>query len=116
MQTHRTYHLELRHATVPTYVISYFFPVLLVIYELYRVGYWINQHGLHFGTFNQGGFEYLLMLTLLAMQAVVAVVFVAFVWSIHHPDFGHRLTNLALGLALSCAVLVFDYFVLQVPS
>ena len=116
MQPHHTFHPELRHATVPTYLISYFFPVLIVIYEIYRVGYWITQHGMYFGTYSQGGYEYLLMLTLLAIQAIVTVVFVAFVWSIHHPDFGHRLTNLALGMAISCAVLGFDYFVLQSSS
>ncbi len=30
MQAVQHFHLELRHATVPTYVVSYLFPLLLV--------------------------------------------------------------------------------------
>ena len=35
--THQHFHLELRHATAPTYFISYLFPALLFVYELLRV-------------------------------------------------------------------------------
>lgn len=113
MQLHHAFHPELRHATVPTYVASYLFPALIVLYEIYRVGYWIAQHGMDFTTYSQAGFEYLLMLGIFAVQVVVEVVFLAFVWSTRHPDFRHRLVNLALGIACSGAVLAYDYFVLQ---
>jgi hypothetical protein len=105
------FHMEFRHATVPTYVVSYLFPALLAIYEIYR--YWVTVHGMHFYTFGQAGFEFLLMLAFFAVQAVVGIMFMTVTWTIRHPDFGHRLTNLALGLACSGAILAFDYFVLQ---
>jgi len=38
MQTSRHFHMELRHATMPTYVFSYLFPLVLLAYELWRVG------------------------------------------------------------------------------
>ncbi len=113
MQTHHAFHPELRHATVPTYVVSYLFPVLIVVYEIYRVGYWVAQRGMNFFGFNQTGYEYVLMLAFFAVQVVVSVVFLAFVWSTRHPDLEHRLTNLALGFGCSAAVLAYDYFALQ---
>lgn len=109
----QAFYPELRHATVPTYVVSYLFPVLLAIYEIYRVGYWVSVHGMRFYAFGQAGFEFLLMLAFVAVQAVAAIVFVTVTWTARHPDFVHRLTNLALGLACSGAILAFDYFVLQ---
>jgi hypothetical protein len=113
MHTHHAFHPELRHATAPTYVVSYLFPALIAIYEIYRVGYWVSHHGMNFVTFGQAGYEYVLMLGMLAVQIFFNVVFMTFVWSRHHPDFEHRLTNLALGLACSVAVLAYDYFGLQ---
>lgn len=116
MQSNHAFHPELRHATVPTYVVSYLFTALIVIYEIYRVGYWVSQHGMNFVAFGQTGYEYALMLAVFAVQVVVDVLFLALVWSTRHPDFEHRLTNLALGLACSAAVLAYDYFVLQQPA
>jgi len=113
MQIHHTFEPDAWHATVPTYVVSYLFPVLILIYEIYRVGYWVFQNGMYFGTFSQAGFEFTLMLGIFALQVVVNVLFLLFVWSIHHPDFEHRLKHIALGLACSAAVLAFDYFGLQ---
>ena len=37
MQTTHHFRLELRHATVPTYVASYLFPLLLVLYEVLQL-------------------------------------------------------------------------------
>jgi len=89
---------------------------LIAIYEIYRVGYWVSQQGMNFVAFSQTGYEYALMLAMFAVQVVIALLFMALVWSTHHPDFEHRLTNLALGLACSGAVLAFDYFALQRPA
>ena len=114
MQTH-PFHPELRHATVPTYFASYLFPALIVLYEIYRVGYWVAEHGMNFAFFSQTGYEYTLLLAVFALQVVVEVVFLAIAWMGRHPDLRHRLTNLTLGLACSAAVLAFDYFVLQAP-
>ncbi|MEM5371243.1 hypothetical protein V4C53_35145 [Paraburkholderia azotifigens] len=116
MQSDHAFHPEWRHATVPTYVVSYLFPAMIVIYEIYRVGYWISQHGINFVASNQTGYEYALMLAMFTVQVVVDVLFLVFVWSTRHPDFEHRLTNLALGFVSSGAVLAFDYFVLQRPG
>jgi hypothetical protein len=116
MQHAHPFHPELRHATFPTYFASYAFPALIVIYEIYRVGYWVAHHGMNFITFNQAGFEYVLMLAVFAVQVAVEVLFLGFAWMSRHPDLGHRLTNLALGLVCSGAVLGFDYFVLQASS
>jgi hypothetical protein len=38
MQAARHFHLELRHASVPTYVASYLFPILLLAYEMQSGG------------------------------------------------------------------------------
>ena len=38
MQAAHHFHLELRQATMPTYVASYLFPVVLLVYEAHRVG------------------------------------------------------------------------------
>ena len=46
------FHLELRHATVPTYVTSYLFPILLLVYEAHRVGRWIYDYGMNFANFS----------------------------------------------------------------
>jgi hypothetical protein len=41
MQAIHHFRLDLRHATMPTYVASYLFPFLLFVYETHRVGRWI---------------------------------------------------------------------------
>lgn len=107
-QTHR-FHPELRHATAPTYVASYLFPLLFVVYEFYRVGYWIALHGVDFSNFNQMGYEFLLMLAMFAVQVLAECAFLAIAWFGRHPDLEHRLTNLALGIFCSLLVLAFDY-------
>ena len=113
MQTRHAFHPALRHATVPTYVVSYLFPGLIALYEVYRVGYRVARRGMSFIAFSQTGYEYVLMLAFFAVQVVVGVVFLTFVSSTRHPDFEHRLTNLALGPACPVAVLAYDYFALQ---
>lgn len=109
MQQVHHFHPELRHATKPTYVASYVFPLLFVVYEVYRVGYWIAMHGVDFSNFNSMGYEYLLMLAMFAVQVVAEGAFLAAAWLGRHPDLEHRLTNLAMGLVCSLIVLGFDY-------
>jgi hypothetical protein len=106
--THR-FHPELRHATAPTYVASYVFPLLLLTYEAYRVGYWIAAYGMNFTNFKQMGYEYLLMLAMFGVQIVMEALFLGIAWLRHHADLGHRLANLSLGLLCSFGVLAFDY-------
>ncbi|NPT56096.1 hypothetical protein [Paraburkholderia elongata] len=47
MQAMRHFRLELRHATMPTYVASYLFPFLLFVYETHRVGRWTTGCGFY---------------------------------------------------------------------
>jgi len=103
------FHFELRHATKPTYVVSYLFPIMFVIYEAYRVTYWILLYGMHFANFNQMGYDYLLMLAMFGVQIVVEAVFFVGAWLSRHRDLEHRLSNLTLGLFCSFVVLAFDY-------
>lgn len=103
------FHPELRHATAPTYVASYAFPLLFLLYEFYRVGYWIAVHGMDFTNFRQMGYEYLLMLAVFAVQIVVEAIFLGIAWVRHQADLGHRVANLSLGLLCTFAVLAFDY-------
>lgn len=110
MEDTRHFHFELRHATKPTYVASYFFPILFVIYEVYRVGSWIIAFGPNFANFKQMGYEYTLMLAVFSVQVVVEAFFLIVALLYRHADFEHRLTNLALGLLCSFAVLAFDYW------
>ena len=109
MHTARHFRLEFRPVTIPTYFVSYVFPILLVLYELYRVGYWIAQHGLELGGFSEMGYEYTLMLAAFVLQIAAALVFVVWAWLSRRLHFVRRLANLALGLLCSIAVLMFDY-------
>ncbi|MFX1674948.1 hypothetical protein PWR63_22310 [Paraburkholderia sp. A2WS-5] len=102
------FHPELRHATVPTYLASYGFPAILAIYEIYRVAWWISQHGWNLFGFNQAGFEFLIMLVLFAIQIVTQTIFLMASAAGPRPDLGHRLANIGLGLLCSAAVLMFD--------
>lgn len=110
MENTHHFHFELQHATKPTYVVSYVFPALLFIYELYRVGSWIAAFGMSFANFKQMGYEYGLMLAVFAVQVVVEALFLVVAWLYRHADLEHRLTNLAMGLLCSFAVLAFDYW------
>lgn len=103
------FHLELRHATKPTYVVSYLFPLMFVMYEAYRVSYWIVLYGMRFADYKQMGYDYLLMLVMFGVQIVVEAVFFAIAWLSRRTDLGHRLTNLTVGLFCSLVVLAFDY-------
>ncbi|CAG9206191.1 hypothetical protein [Burkholderia vietnamiensis] len=107
--THQHFHLELRHATAPTYFISYLFPALLFAYELLRVGQWIRDHGMQFGAFKQMGYEYLLMLLFVGLQIVVEAIFLlGAVMRRDHRDFEHRVPNVVLGIGCSIALLAID--------
>jgi hypothetical protein len=103
------FHPELRHATIPTYLVSYGFPMLLAIYEIYRVAYWISQQGFHLYGFNQMGYEFVIMLAFFALQLAVGSVFLAAAAAGPRPDLRHRVANVGLGLLCSAAVLIFDF-------
>ena len=99
---------ELRHATVPTYIVSYIFPLTLAAYEIYRVVYWVVHHGWRFAELSQAGFEFTLMLVIFAMQIIIDALFFVVAWIGKHPDIEHRLSNMTLGVLCSAAVLAFD--------
>ncbi len=109
MQQSHPFRPELRHATVPTYVASYIFPLLLFVYEVYRVGYWLANFGADFTDYKQTGYDFGLMLALFVVQVVTELAFLGIAWLSRHADLEHRLTNLGLGLFASVAVLAFDY-------
>jgi len=102
-------HPHVRHATMPTYVASYAFPLLLALYEVYRIAYWIVSFGPNLLVFKEMGYEFLLMLVLFAMQILVESAFLLFASVTGHPDFQHRIPNVVLGLLLSSAVLACDF-------
>ncbi|MDB5789478.1 hypothetical protein [Caballeronia mineralivorans] len=108
MQTSRHFHMELRHATMPTYVFSYLFPLVLLAYELWRVGSWVAVRGFNFSDFNSMGYEFALMLAVFAMQIVVEIAFMAAAMLTKHHDVVHRAGNLLLGVFCSMVVLGFD--------
>ena len=62
MQVTRHLNMELRHATMPTYVASYLFPLLLLAYEAWRVGSWVAVNGFNFMNFKSMGYEFALMI------------------------------------------------------
>jgi len=108
MQTTRHFHMELRHATMPTYVFSYLFPLVLLVYELWRVGSWVAVRGFNFADFSSMGYEFALMLAVFLMQIVVEIAFMAAAMLTKHHDVAHRAGNLLLGLFCSMVVLGFD--------
>jgi len=109
MQLTLQFHPQLRHATVPTYVASYFFPMLILVYEVYRIAYWLINYGPNFAIFKEMGYEFILMVGLFATQVAVEFVFLFLAWAGGRPDFEHRLTNVILGFFLSMVVLAFDF-------
>lgn len=109
MENTHSFRFELRHATKPTYVASYLFPLLFLMYEAYRVSYWIAANGMHFANFKQTGYDYLLMLVVFGVQIIVETTFLIIAWLSRHADLGHRLANLTFGLFCSFVVLAFDY-------
>ncbi|KVH69891.1 hypothetical protein WL40_12725 [Burkholderia ubonensis] len=102
------FHLELRHASVPTYFVSYLFPALLFVYELLRVGQWIRDHGMHFAGFKGMGYEYLLMLLFVGLQIVIEALYLLGAAMRRDRDFEHRLPNVVLGIGCSIALLAID--------
>ncbi|CAH2802768.1 MAG: hypothetical protein CBARDMAM_4580 [uncultured Caballeronia sp.] len=108
MQTTRYFHMELRHATLPTYVFSYLFPLMLLAYELWRVGSWGAVRGFKFTDFSSMGYEFALMLAVFAMQIIVEIAFMAAAMLTKHHDVAHRAANLLLGVFYSAVVLGFD--------
>lgn len=108
MQATHHFNIELRHATVPTYVVSYLFPILLLLNEIHRVGRWIYDYGMHFSNFRYMGYEFLLMLVFVGGQAIVAVVFLIGASISRHHDFEHRVSNLLAGLSFSMVLIAFD--------
>jgi hypothetical protein len=109
MQAIHHFRLELRHATVPTYVASYLFPFLLFAYETHRVGRWIFDYAMNFSNYKFMGYEYLLMLVFVALQIIVEVAFLLGAWLGRHHDLDHRITNVLAGVGCSIGILVFDF-------
>jgi hypothetical protein len=109
------FHLELRHATVPTYVTSYLFPILLLAYEVYRVSYWVVHYGFNFTNFRSGGYEFLLMLAFVGLQIFVEIVFLASAAVTRHPDLKHRVANILAGIACSFVVIGLDLALQYAP-
>jgi hypothetical protein len=93
----------------PTYLASYLFPLLLVAYEVYRVGYWMASHGIDFSEFGDGGWGFRLMLAVFAVQVVAEGVFLAAAWISRQSDLEQRFTTLSLGVFSSLLVLAFDF-------
>lgn len=108
METTHHFHLELRHASVPTYVASYLFPILLLAYEVHRVGRWIFDYGMHFANFRFMGYEFLLMLVFVALQVVFGSIFLIGAWINRDHDFEHKIANLLTGLGCSVVIIGFD--------
>ena len=109
MQAMHHFHLELRHATMPTYVASYLFPFLLFVYETHRVGRWIFDYGMNFSNYKFMGYEYLLMLVFVALQIIVEVAFFLGAWLGRHHDLDHRIANVLAGVGCSIGILAFDF-------
>jgi hypothetical protein len=108
METTHHFDLALRHASVPTYVASYLFPILLLAYEVHRVGRWIFDYGMHFANFRFMGYEFLLMLVFVALQVVFEGVFLMGAWMSRDHDFEHRVANVLAGLGCSLVIICFD--------
>lgn len=107
----QTHHVDRTIAPqgAPTYLGSYVFPVLLLVFEVYRVGHWMAAHGVDFAGFGERSFEYPLMLAMFAVQLVAEGVFLAIAWVSRQSDLERRFTTLSLGLVSSLLVLAFDY-------
>ncbi|MFM0511665.1 hypothetical protein [Paraburkholderia sp. RL17-373-BIF-A] len=108
MQATRYFHLKLRHANVPTYIASYVFPILLLAYEVHRVGRWILDYGMNFANFRFMAYEFLLMLAFVALQVVFEGIFLMGAWMSRNHDFEQRIANVLAGLGCSLVVIGFD--------
>ncbi|WP_028219004.1 hypothetical protein [Paraburkholderia oxyphila] len=106
-RTHH-FHPELRHATVPTYLVSYGFPLLLSLYEIFRLVDWVSRRGFSLYGFNQMGYDFTIMLAFFALQIITQSIFLISTVAGSRPDVGHRVANLGMGLLCSAAVLMFD--------
>lgn len=115
MQIAPNFHPHFRHATLSTYVASYIFPILLAVYEVYRIAYWLVNYGLNLSVFKEMGYEFTLMLVLFATQIVVESCFLFLAWAGGHSDLGRRVPNIALGLLLSATVLACDFALQMLP-
>ncbi|RKP45975.1 hypothetical protein [Trinickia fusca] len=109
MQHIHRLHPEWRHATAPTYIASYIFPLLLLAYEVYRLGSWIALQGTDFKNYSQTGYEFTMMLATFIVQVAAEGVFLAIAWVGRDPDLEQRLANVSLGVLCSFLVLAFDY-------
>jgi hypothetical protein len=112
MQAMHHFRVELWHATMPTYVASYLFPFLLLVYETHRIGRWIFDYGMNFSNYKFMGYEYLLMLVFVALQIIVGAAFLLGAWLGRHHDLDHQIASVLAGVGCSIGILFFD-FVLQ---
>lgn len=106
-----SHHIDSRAPQSPasTYLASYLFPALLVVFEVYRVGHWLASHGIEFSDFGRSRRESSLMFAMFAVQLVAEGVFLAAAWVARQSDLQHRFTTVFLGLFSSLLVLAFDY-------
>ena len=104
-------HIDSRAAqrSAPTYLASYIFPVLLLAFEVYRVGYWMASRGIEFSHFGESSRGPSLMLAMFAVQLLAEGVFLAAAWVARQSDLQHRFTTVFLGLFGSLLILAFDY-------
>lgn len=93
----------------PTYLATYLFPLLLVAYEVYRVGSWMASHGIDFTEFGHDDWTFALMLALFAVQVVAESACLAVAWISRQPDLAQRCTTLSLGILSSVLALAFDF-------
>src|SRR5260370_35468876 len=113
MQAIHHFRLELRHATMPTYVASYLFPFLLFVYETHRVGRWILDYGMNFSNYKFMGYEYLLVFV--ALQIIVEGAFPLGIWVGRHNDLSHPITKLQAGSGDTIGTPVFSFALQATP-
>lgn len=61
------------------------------------------------------GYEFTLMLVLFSTQIIAESCFLFFARAGGHPDLGHGVPNIALGLLLSAAMLAGDFALQMLP-
>ena len=105
----RAHNRALPRTISPTSRATYLFPLLLVAYEVYRVGYWLASHGIDFSQFGDGAWGFPLMVAVFAVQVVAEGLFLAVAWISRQPDLEQRFTTLSLGVFSSLLVLAFDF-------
>ena len=63
---------------------------------------------MNFANFRFMGYEFLLMLVFVALQACFGAVFLIGAWMSRDHDFEHRVANVLAGLGCSLVIIAFD--------